>query len=111
MMRIADLDQRVTLQRYAETPDGGGGLTRQWANLAQTPTVWAHVKAKSGREGLTEGRINATFVVVFTIRQRSDLFETDRIIWNGETYNIRGILRQGSRVQYLQIEAERGVAD
>lgn len=111
MTEIGKLDQRITFQRATFTPDGGGGMVRAWADLTQTPKVWAHVKAKGGREGLTEGRINATFVVVFAIRERADLSEADRIIWNGETYNIRGILRQGSRVQYLQIEAERGVAD
>jgi SPP1 family predicted phage head-tail adaptor len=111
MMDAGNLDQRITFQRRTETPDGGGGTTRTWANLPSTPTVWANVKAKGGRESLMEGRVNATFVVVFTIRQRSELTELDRIIWNGEAYNIRGILRQGTRVQYMQIEAERGVAD
>ena len=40
----------------------------------------------------------------------TDLLESDRIVWNGVTYNIRGILREGAQPLHLKIEAERGVA-
>ena len=104
-------DQQITLQRYAATPDGIGGTTQAWANLATDATVWAAVKAKAGREGLTEGRLSATFVTTFTIYNRSDLSELDRIVFGGENYNIRGIRREGGRTLDLVIEAERGAAD
>lgn len=110
-MQPGQLDQRITLQRRVETADGAGGVTRAWANLAESPVVWAHVGPKSGREAMNEGRIEATFVVVFTIRQRADLDETDRILWDGTPYNIRGIQRASQRELYLRIEAERGVAE
>ena len=109
-MNPGDLTQRITLHRYAETADGIGGTTRAWADFATDATVWANVKARSGREGLDEGRINATFVVLFTIYNRTDVSELDRIIWNGENYNIRGVRREGARNLDLIIEAERGVA-
>lgn len=109
-MQSGQMDQRITLQRFSETPDGAGGYTAQWADFPADARVWASVKAKSGRESLTEGRTSATFVVVFTIYNRSDLSELDRIVWNGENYNIRGILRMGGRDVRLSIEAERGVA-
>ena len=105
------MDQRITLQRQVEASDGGGGLVRTWADVSNNACPWANVRAKAGKEGLDEGRTNATYVVVFTIYNRTDLSEKDRIIWNGETYNIRGILRMGDRKLYLQIEAERGVAN
>lgn len=108
---IGGMDQRITLQRYTEAADGIGGVTRAWANLAATPTVWAAVKAKAGREGMDEGRVNATYVVLFTIYNRTDLSELDRILWNGEAYNIRNLRREGGRKLRLVIEAERGVAD
>ena len=107
---IGQMDQRITLQRYAETADGAGGVTQTWTDLADNPSVWASVKAKAGREAMDAGRVNAAYVVVFTIRNRSDLSEMDRILWNGEHYNIRGILRTGGRDLRLAIEAERGVA-
>ena len=107
---IGAMDQQITFQRAADTADGAGGITQAWANIAANPTVWANVKAKSGREALNEGRMTAVFVTVFTIYHRSDISELDRIVWNGENYNIRAILRTSGREMRLQIEAERGVA-
>lgn len=104
-------DQQITLQRATATADGIGGTTKAWANLATDATVWAAVRAKAGKEGMVEGRMAATFVTLFTIYNRSDLSELDRIVWNGENYNIRSLRREGGRNLDLVIEAERGVAD
>lgn len=111
MTEVGKLDQRVTFQRRTATPDGGGGETYAWANLAHNPTVWAHVVAKAGRETLTEGRMNASFTVLFHIHNRRDIDLRDRIMWQGVPYNIRGIRDEGGRALRLTIEAERGVAD
>jgi len=105
------MDQRITLQRKTYTPDGAGGQTEAWADYASDATVWAHVRAKAGREGMDEGRMNATFVVLFTIYNRRDIDPRDRIVWQGTNYNIRGIRDEGGRAQRLVIEAERGVAN
>jgi len=107
---IGRMDQRITFQRAADVSDGAGGFIRTWADVATNPTVWADVKAKSGSEALVNGRMTASLVTIFTVWNRSDLSELDRIIWNGEAYNIRGILRFGGATLRLQIEAERGAA-
>ena len=106
-MTAGAMDQFITIERRTRAADGMGGFTETWATYKQ---VWANAKAKGGRESLDEGRTNAVFVVVFTIYNIADLSEVDRIIWNGERYNIRGILREGTRAQHVKIEAERGVA-
>lgn len=108
---IGRMDQRITLQRATETPDGIGGTVRRWSSLASNATPWAAVTAKAGRESMTEGRMNATNVVLFTIYNRGDLSEVDRIVWGGEAYNIRNIRREGGRKLHLVIEAERGAAN
>ena len=110
-MRVGRMDQRITLQRCTETADGIGGSTSAWANLQRDPSPWAFVSAKAGGENLNEGRINAAYTVAFTVYNRADLSEKDRIIWQGETYNIRTITRLGDRQQYLTVIAERGVAE
>lgn len=109
MTEIGRLDQRITLQRYTETPDGIGGVTETWADLATTPKVWANVKPRLGRENMAEGRMTATLLSTFTIRYRADVTELDRIIWKGEPWNIRRIMRVSQRQQYLEVDAERGV--
>jgi SPP1 family predicted phage head-tail adaptor len=106
---IGGMDQRITLQRLVKSPDGAGGYTEGWASLARDPCPWAKVIAKSGRESMVEGRIAAQFTVTFEIYNRDDVIETDRIMWQGAPYNIRGIRREGGRKLRLVIEAERGV--
>ena len=109
MTTAGHMDQRITLQRKVLTPDGAGGTAMSWVDYASNARPWAHVQAKAGRESMTEGRMAAQFTVLFIIYNRSDVTETDRILWNGEAYNIRGIRREGGRDLRLVIEAERGV--
>lgn len=104
------MDQRITLQSQTRTADGHGGFVTGFADYSTNPNVWAHVRAKAGREATAEGRMTASFTVLFTIYNRSDIDPRDRILWNGEAYNIRGLRREGGRRLMLVIEAERGVA-
>jgi SPP1 family predicted phage head-tail adaptor len=107
---IGKLDQRITFQTTAETPDGIGGTVRSWADLPATPTVWANAKARLGREAMVNGRMTAVLPVTFTIYNRADIDERCRIMWNGEAYNILSIFREGTRALHLQIDAQRGDA-
>lgn len=108
---IGRLDQRVTLQSPTRTADAAGGFTAAWGNLTSTPVVWARVEPKSGSESMSDDRMNAASMYQFTIRNRSDVDERMRIVWLGENYNVRSVLREGPRPLYLTIEAERGAAD
>lgn len=107
-MRPGKLDQRITLQGRTETADGGGGTETAWADLPSVPDVWAHVEAMSGTERLDDGSFAATGSYLFTIRNRTDVSERDRIVWRGEFFNIDNVARLGGRVMYLQITAKRG---
>lgn len=110
-MTARDFDESITFQSYSEVSDGAGGVTKTWANLASTPTVWAHVKANGGNEQFDSERTNASTMTTFVIRNRSDVNETMRIVWYGENYNIRQVQREGQRAMYLNIMAERGVSN
>ena len=103
-----ELDQRITIVREALTTDGMGGQTVSTSTVA---TVWAKVVALSGREAVRDDRLNAESAYLFVIRWRSDVREADRITWGGVTYNIRAIKQDGGRKMYLEINAERGVAN
>ncbi len=106
-MSAGKLDQFITIQRRTRASDNMGGFTETWDTYRE---VWANVKAKAGRESLDEGRTNAVYVVVFTVYTLNGLTELDRIVWRGDRYNIRGIMREGERPLEMKIEAERGVA-
>lgn len=104
------MDQRVTFQEVSRTSDGGGGTTVTWADLATDSTVYARVRAKSGRERMDEDRPSASAGYEITIRNRGDIDETMRMVWLGESYNIRNVMREGPRPLYLHFDADRGVA-
>jgi head-tail adaptor len=57
-----------------------------------------------------DGAVNAVGFWRFTIRQRGDVSERDRLIWNGEPYNITRVARASQRELYLIIDAKRGAA-
>ena len=103
---IGDLDQRIALEAPTATPDGIGGTLRGWARVA---AVWASVRPVRGAEAMTEGRMNAATTVRFTIRDRA-VDATMRIVWQGVAYNIRQDPVR-TRAQYVEILAERGVAE
>lgn len=73
--------------------------------------VWAAAAPLSGRETDRAQQLAPTATYRFTIRNRAGLNEHDWIVWQGERYNIRAILTNGRRDLYLDIDAERGVAD
>lgn len=105
---IGKLDQRITFQARTEASDGAGGTTSTWGDFDTVPTVWAAVRPLTGGETVADGSFNASGMWEFTIRNRSDVSEKDRIQWQSENYNIRQVNRQGGREMYLVIVAERG---
>lgn len=108
---IGRLDQRVTIQSETITDDGQGGRTSSgWANIANTPTVSAHVAQAQGREGdFEEYRQANEYEIDVTIRNRSDLTETMALVWRGRRYNITSVPPYNYRDRYLVIRAANGV--
>jgi SPP1 family predicted phage head-tail adaptor len=106
-VHVGEIDQRVVIQRLTLTPDGSGGNVKSWTELA---TVWCHVRPKSGRESVGSDRVEGSASYLFVIRYRAGLRDSDRIVWKGVSYNIRAIHDRSGRRLYLDLEAERGVA-
>jgi SPP1 family predicted phage head-tail adaptor len=111
MVDSGDLDQRVTFQTKVNTSDGAGGSTTTWADVADTPTVWAQALPLMGREITQESGDAATAEYKFTVRYRTDISEVERIVWNGSNHNIRRVERTSGRELFLVIIAERGVSN
>ena len=106
--RAGELDQRITFQERQSVSDNLGGSGDTWVDIAELSEVWAHVRPKSGREVTEYDRVNAETKYLFVIRNRSDLLEKYRILWDGEPFNIYAIKKPKGRSLYLEIEGERG---
>lgn len=104
MLRIG-----VTFQRATKTSDGAGGYNEFWAAISGAPTR-AHVEQRSGRETFASERVEATRSVRIVTRYNASLLEGDRALIGGKAYNIRAINNVEFRNQWLEIDADGGVA-
>ena len=104
--RPGELDQQIVIERETLTPDGMGGSESLWSTHI---TRWALVKPVSGSEKTEHDTVNAIAAYAFIIRNPADVTDSDRILWGGDYYNIRSVMKSKSRALYISIEAERGV--
>lgn len=96
-------------QRKARTPDGAGGFTEAWANLAGAATR-CQFKALSGGERWMAQRVEATTRNRIVCRYFSGLLEADRVVIGGRAYNIRFINNVELRNRWYEIDLDGGVA-
>jgi SPP1 family predicted phage head-tail adaptor len=99
------LDRRITLEAPTVTRDSVGGVVNSYATVA---TVWAELlqDQSRGREIDEGGARRALGSIRLRIRGRSDLAETWRVGMAGKLYDITALLPQGTRGEFVIIEAE-----
>lgn len=105
MTGAGSLRERVTIERLDIADDGAGGQIETWVRRAD---VWAEVKPVKGREIVSGERIVGAETYLITIRYRSDIALSDRIVWRGKTLDIDSVQNRDMRRKYLVIEAEYG---
>ncbi len=106
-MRAGDLDQRVTIERRVDAPDGGGGFEETWETLA---TVWAMVETRSGREESIAGGLRAIGQRLVTIHVRADVTTANRLRWKDEILEIEDIgYPKGPRGAAMLLDCRSGV--
>lgn len=102
------LRDRITLQNYITTQDEVGQVHKTWEDVA---TVWAEVKAITGKElMLAQKEMSSTTIRIF-IRYRKDVNTTYRIKFPflGSDYlNIKAVLPDAKRT-YLELLCEAGI--
>lgn len=94
-MDAGQLDRRITLQRMTEIDDGYATSPSTWETLA---TVWAQLMPLSSVERAAAGENAAFGKATFRIRRDSswsDLNATDRVQYDGRSFNILGVREDG----------------
>lgn len=104
-----ELDQRINIIRPVKSDDDMGGKFVDDPQII-ADRLWAKVRPLSGKETARFEQVNATAMVTFVIRNRSDILHSDVIIWRGEPYNIRFIPPVSEREHFIALQAEKGVA-
>ncbi len=107
------LNRRLVLEERQNIPDGAGGFDPAWTELG---SIWAHVKARTGREVVVEGR-DATFLRLrITVRgapqgapsrPRAD----QRFRDGGRIYNILSVTEGDAEGRFLICDCEEAIAE
>jgi len=89
-MRAGTLRHRVTLQSNIKVQDPATGyMTQSWTDVAK---VRAAVAPLSAREFIAAQAMQADVTTRITIRYRAGVTAAMRILHDGKTYNITGVL-------------------
>ena len=95
---IADLNTRITFQQPTVTADAGGAQVPSWANITSNPTVWARWINAYGQENVQSASLQSAQRATVTVRNRTDIKESWRIIRVSDT----------SYWQIVSVDAVRG---
>ncbi len=109
-MQSGARSELITFERSTETRRPGGGLDTAPATLGQ---AWAHAQWVRGTEADDGGAVREVAVYKFTVLTAAidslGITVKDRIVWNGDTYNIRERPRRLRDKPETEIVAEAGV--
>jgi SPP1 family predicted phage head-tail adaptor len=101
-MEAAKLDRRIGIERATVTTDAAGGEVQTWTTVAE---VWARVDWVKDGERFRAAEIAAYAEVRFTIRWGFGVTATDRILWEGRTYEIVAPPKEIGRREGQEISA------
>ncbi len=106
------LRHRLTLQQRVETPDGAGGFSSGWQDVADLWAEISPVNAKSiyGFEKLFAGKIQSEISHKIIIRYRSGISTSMRLLFDNRAFNIRAIKNPDERNETLELLVDEGVA-
>lgn len=105
-VKIAELNQRITIQTQTRTSDGQGGWTVTWATFA---TVWAKVKPVRAKERFFAEQVQEVVTHEICIRRLTGLTTEMRVIHGASTLQLKGKIRYDARQFFMYIDAEEGV--
>lgn len=101
-----ELTERVTLQSRSVVKDAYGQDTITWTTV---DTVWARVRAVSGREFFAAAQVQQEQSVKVVIRRRTDVAQTWRLVWQGKAHDITGVIPIGR--EWTELMCLQGVKD
>ena len=110
MTLATKLRHRINVQSRTASQDANTGETVfVWANLlAGEP---AEVVPLSGREFIQSGATQAGVDTRMTIRWRSGIEPTMRVVFDGHNYQITAVLPDPTNRRWLTLMCQRGVSD
>lgn len=89
MTAIGELRARLVLEEPVRTPDGGGGASESWVEVA---TVWGRIEGRPGGETVQADRVTATLTHTITIRYRAGVVPQMRFRLETRIFHILSVV-------------------
>lgn len=103
---------RITLQAKSVTRAANGEEVVTWTDLVTDTAdhaIWAEVWPLKGREFFAAQQTQYAADVRFRIRYRTGIVRDQRVLWNGEPYDITQVVDVGAAHHTIEILAVNGV--
>lgn len=104
---IGEMRHRLLLEAPVASTDGGGGVTRLWALVAE---VWAAIRPASGGEGVEADGLAGRVSHEIWIRHRSGVGPEMRFVLGTRVFEIRSAIDVDERRRFLRCLVEERVA-
>ncbi len=99
----------VAVHRVVEVPDGSGGFTKGWVEAG---SIYCKITEKRDGEPYSDnggGRIRTFKGWEFVTWYGADVRETDKLVFDGAPFNVKGVDDVNLLHKFLLIRAETGV--
>lgn len=106
-MKIGKLRHRITIQEKVTVPDGYGGVTSTWKDMA---AVWSSVEPLKGRELYAAQQVKTELSHRVRIRYMSGIKPEMRIAFDNRTFEIEAIIDPEERHESLELLCSEVVA-
>lgn len=106
-INVSDLRTRITFQEETVTKDDGGAQVAGYADIETNPTVWARWINAHGNEVTTSEALKSVQRATVTVRNRSDILITWRILRDSEVWQIISIDSIHDRNRWVEMIVER----
>ena len=93
-MQAGKFKHLIAIERQAETVMATGSVSKSWANIAM---IRAEVVQRSATEYLAGYGEAEDGTIIFRIRYRPDLRTRDRIVFEGNAYDLKEVKEIGRR--------------
>jgi SPP1 family predicted phage head-tail adaptor len=100
------LNRRLVLEAPVETPDGAGGVTRAYSEIA---TIWADVTPVAARGGIDAASGGATVTHRIRVRAGPAITTQHRLRLDTRVFRIVSVRAHDRAERFLDIHAEERV--
>jgi len=102
-MNAGELKHKITIQELQRVPDGYGGYTETWNNVA---TAWAKIQPLKGSERYQAQQVASELSHKITLRYLSGVKPSMRIVYGLRVFNIIAVINVKKRNEVLELLCE-----